>query len=200
MFSPKSGSLGGQQVCIATMPENAGKSLSVKAPWVLSIWKEPVGVRIFALRAETPASFPQYVHSCKSHFPGAPAGVCTPPSRAFPANQFHVNSARDPGQRNWLDLPDSLPAAMRESGLAAKSILPSRFWEHFLKSHLLCSPLLSLHLPGVTETSHAHHNHSSQHSLHSTSHQASLTGCIPTHPSCSQKKRATDSPLSREAR
>lgn len=128
------------------------QTLSFKAPWALSIWKEPVGVRIFALRAETPASFPQYFHSCKSHFPGAPAGVCTPPSRAFPANQFQCEFSRDPGQRNRLDLPDSLSAAMRESGLAAKSSLPSCFWEHFLKSHLLPSPLLSLHLPGVTVT------------------------------------------------
>lgn len=109
-------------------------------------------MRIFALRAETPASFPQYFHSCKSHFPGAPAGVCTLPSRAFPANQFQCEFSRDPGQRNRLDLPDSLSAAMRESGLAAKSSLPSCFWEHFLKSHLLPSPFLSLHLPGVTVT------------------------------------------------
>lgn len=77
------------------------QALSVKAPWALSIWKEPVGVRIFALRAETPASFPQYVHSCKSHFPGAPAGVCTPPSRAFPANQFQCEFS----QRSWPEEP-----------------------------------------------------------------------------------------------
>lgn len=56
-----------------------------------------VGVRLFALRAETPASFPQYVHSCKSHFQGAPAGVCTRPSRAFPANQFQCKLS----QRSW---------------------------------------------------------------------------------------------------
>ena len=39
-------------------------------------------------RAETPAYFPQYIQGCKSHFPGAPAGVCTLLSSAFLANQF----------------------------------------------------------------------------------------------------------------
>lgn len=118
-FSLKSVSQGGGASLHCNHAREGWQALAAKAPWALSIWKKPVGVRIFAHRAAAPAPFSQCARSCKSHFPGLLLGLHKSSRACLPIN-FSTNEPEILARgQNRLDLLDCLPAAMQESGLAA---------------------------------------------------------------------------------